>query len=309
MILCCGESLIDMIPSATADGQSCFVPHPGGAVFNTAIALGRLGVDAGLLTGLSSDLFGVQLRQALDDSHVDTRHAVSTDRPTTLAFVALRDGQASYSFFDENSALRMLSNEEIPALDPDIGCLFFGGISLASEPCADTFASLLAREGETRLTMLDPNIRPSFIADEGRFRDRVKRMMELSDIVKISDEDLDWLVPRPLKFREKLESILELGPSLVVATQGSAGAIAMSSAGIDVETPAVKAEVVDTVGAGDTFNAGFLAGLSRQDKLSRAGIAELSDTELESALGLGSAAAAVTVSRAGANPPWERELM
>ena len=116
-------------------------------------------------------------------------------------------------------------------------------------------------------------------------------------------------MPRPLKFREKLESILELGPSLVVATQGSAGAIAMSSAGIDVETPAVKAEVVDTVGAGDTFNAGFLAGLFRQDKLSRAGIAELSDTELESALGLGSAAAAVTVSRAGANPPWERELM
>lgn len=309
MMLCCGESLIDMIPSDTADGRSCFVPHPGGAVFNTAIALGRLGVDAGLLTGLSSDLFGVQLRQALEDSHVDTRFAVSTDRPTTLAFVALQDGQASYSFFDENSALRMLSDEEIPALDPEIDCLFFGGISLASEPCADTFASLLAHEGETRLTMLDPNIRPSFIVDEGRFRGRIKRMMEMCDIVKVSDEDLDWLVPRPPAIRERLQSILELGPSLVVATMGSAGAIALSSAGIDVETPAVNAEVVDTVGAGDTFNAGFLAGLSRQNRLSRAGIGELSDTELEFALGLGSAAAAVTVSRAGANPPWERELV
>lgn len=309
MILCCGEALIDMLPSQTADGQSCFVPHPGGAVFNTAIALGRLGVDAGLLTGLSSDLFGLQLRRSLKCSHVDTRHAVSTERPTTLAFVALQDGQASYSFFDENSALRMLSDEEIPALDPEIDCLFFGGISLASEPCADTFARLLAREGETRLAMLDPNIRPSFIADEGRFRGRVKRMMEKCDIVKVSDEDLDWLVPRPQTIREQLQSILGLGPSLVVATMGSAGAIAMSSAGIDVETPAVNADVVDTVGAGDTFNAGFLAGLSRQNKLSRSGIEELSDAELESALGLGSAAAAVTVSRAGANPPWNRELV
>ncbi|MXY33276.1 MAG: carbohydrate kinase, partial [Boseongicola sp. SB0664_bin_43] len=97
-------------------------------------------------------------------------------------------------------------------------------------------------------------------------------------------------------------------PSLVVATRGSAGAIAMSSSGIAVETPAVDAEVVDTVGAGDTFNAGFLAGLSRLNKLSRVGIARLSGADLESALGLGSAAAAVTVSRAGANPPWEREL-
>lgn len=309
MILCCGEALIDMIPSQTADGRSCFVPYPGGAVFNTAIALGRLGVDAGLLTGLSSDLFGLLLRKALEDSHVDTRFAVSTGRPTTLAFVALQDGHASYSFFDENSALRMMSGEEIPALDPEIDCLFFGGISLASEPCADTFANVLAREGETRLAMLDPNIRPAFIADEGRFLDRIKRMMEICDIVKVSDEDLDWLVPRPQKIREKLQSILELGPSLVVATQGSAGAIAMSSAGIDVETPAVKADVVDTVGAGDTFNAGFLAGLSRQNKLSLAGIAELSEAELESALCLGSAAAAVTVSRAGANPPWEGELV
>lgn len=309
MILCCGESLMDMIPSETADGQACFVPHPGGAVFNTAIALGRLGVDAGLLTGLSSDLFGAQLRQALEDSHVDTRFAVSTDRPTTLAFVALRDGQASYSFFDENSALRMLSAEEIPPLDPEIDCLFFGGISLASEPCADTFASLLAREAETRLAMLDPNIRPSFIADEGRFRSRLKRMMERCDIVKVSDEDLDWLVPRPLTIREKLQSILELGPSLVLATQGRAGAIGMSAAGSDVESSAVMVDVVDTVGAGDTFNAGFLAGLSRQNKLSRAGIGELTDAELESALGLGSAAAAVTVSRAGANPPWEREMV
>ena len=308
MILCCGEALIDMIPAKTVGGEACFVPHPGGAVFNTAIALGRLGVDAGLLTGLSSDLFGSQLLQALKDSQVDTRCAISTDRPTTLAFVALKDGQASYAFFDENSALRMFGDEEIPALDLEIGCLFFGGISLASEPCADTFAGLLEREGGSRAVMLDPNIRPTFIADEFRFRDRIRCMMNMCDVVKISDEDLDWLDPRSLMIQEKLQAILKHGPSLVVATRGSAGALAMTSSGIEVETPAAAAEVVDTVGAGDTFNAGFIAGLARQDKLSQSGIAALSGTELESALGLGTAAAAVTVSRAGANPPWAWEL-
>lgn len=308
MILCCGEALIDMIPSETSDGRTCFVPFPGGSVFNTAVALGRLGVDAGLLTGLSTDLFGIQLREFLTESNAGAGFSVTTDRPTTLAFVSLRGGQASYSFFDENSAVRMLNATEIPALDSSVECLFFGGISLAGEPCADTLADLLEREGSTRLTMLDPNIRPTFICDESRFRDRIRRMMERCDIVKTSEEDLDWLFPKRQPIHEKLRSIRELGPSLVLATEGSSGATALLSTGVEVAVPSVKTEVVDTVGAGDTFNAGFLAGLARTGSLSRKGISSLSVDELESALNLGSAAAAVTVSRAGANPPWENEL-
>ena len=309
MILCCGEALVDMIPSETPDGRSCFVPYPGGAVFNTAVALGRLGVETSLLTGLSTDLFGIQLRQSLSESKVDTTFAISTDRPTTLAFVTLNDGQASYCFFDENSAVRMLNSSEIPTLDPGIDCLFFGGISLASEPCAETLSGLLSREGDSRLTMLDPNIRPLFINDEERFRGRMEHMMGRCDIVKVSDEDLNWLLPdESLPVIEKLRSIIGLGPSLVLMTQGGSGTIALSSTGTKVVVPSVKTRVVDTVGAGDTFNAGFLAGLARMDKLSQTGVSELSDTELESAVTLGSAAAAVTVSRAGANPPWKSEL-
>ena len=104
MILCCGEALVDMIPSPTVAGPDGFVPLAGGAVFNTAIALGRLGVRTGMLTGLSNDMFGQQLSEALKASNVDTFHVATSDRPTTLAFVRLQDGHATYSFFDENSA-------------------------------------------------------------------------------------------------------------------------------------------------------------------------------------------------------------
>ncbi len=308
MILCCGEALIDMIPSETSEGHACFMPHPGGAVFNTAIALGRLGVASSLLTGLSNDLFGDQLRAALLESNVGTEFSVATGRPTTLAFVALNDGQASYSFFDENSAVRMLGDNEIPAIDPEIDCLFFGGISLASEPCANTFASLLERERKSRLTMIDPNIRPHFIRDADRFQARITRMIGGCDIVKLSDEDLEWLFPENLPIHDKALMTLSLGPSLVLVTRGGEGAFALSSSGIELTARAVRTQVVDTVGAGDTFNAGFLAGLSRGGNLSRDAVSEISDAELQSALELGSAAAAVTVSRAGANPPWESEI-
>ena len=111
MILCCGEALIDMIPVETSGGDA-FVPHSGGAIFNTAIALGRLGGSASMVTGLSDDLFGQQLRDGLEASHVDTSLVIASDRPTTLAFVKLVDGHASYVFYDENSAGRMIQSDE-----------------------------------------------------------------------------------------------------------------------------------------------------------------------------------------------------
>ena len=166
MILCCGEALIDMIAEPTVSGAQGFVPHSGGAVFNTAIALGRLGAPAGMLTGLSRDMFGQQLAQALKDSHVDGSQVVLSDRPTTLAFVQLQDGHATYSFVDENSAGRMLRPEDMPDQLTATSALYFGGISLACEPCADAYAALLDRHGAERAVMIDPNIRPGFIQDQ-----------------------------------------------------------------------------------------------------------------------------------------------
>ncbi len=308
MILCCGEALIDMVAAPSLDGPDGFVPHSGGAVFNTAIALGRLGARAGMLTGLSRDMFGDQLADALKASDVDTTHIIRSDRPSTLAFVKLEDGQASYSFFDENSAGRMIRPEDMPELPSDITALFFGGISLASDPSASAYAALLERHGGSRAVMIDPNIRPLFITDADGYRRRMAAMISQADIVKVSDEDLDWLNPAPLTQAEKISAMLDTGPSVVIVTQGAEGAIATLSDGTSIAVPAVKTNVVDTIGAGDTFNAGFLAKLSELDLLTPEALGTLDPDALRDAMTYGARVAAITVSRAGANPPWANEL-
>ena len=308
MILCCGEALIDMVAAPSLDGPDGFVPHSGGAVFNTAIALGRLGARAGMLTGLSHDMFGDQLADALKASDVDTTHIIRSDRPSTLAFVKLEDGQASYSFFDENSAGRMIRAEDMPELPSDVTALFFGGISLASDPSASAYAALLDRQGGSRAVMIDPNIRPLFITDAEGYRRRMAAMIRQADIVKVSDEDLNWLNPAPLTQAEKISAMLDTGPSVVIVTQGAEGAIATLADGTSIAVPAVKTNVVDTIGAGDTFNAGFLAKLSELGLLTPEALGTLDPDALRDAMTYGARVAAITVSRAGANPPWANEL-
>ena len=310
MILCCGEALIDMIPTPTPTtaGPDGFVPHAGGAVFNTAIALGRLGAQVGMLSGLSSDMFGRQLVDGLKASHVDVSHLVVSDRPTTLAFVRLVGGHATYDFYDENSAGRMITPGDMPALSAEVSALYFGGISLACEPGADAYADLLARNAEGRAVMIDPNIRPGFIKDIERYRQRLDRMLALSDIVKVSDEDLNWINPAPLSLRDKVTELLAKGPSVVILTRGGEGATGYLANGEEVQVPAVKAEIVDTVGAGDTFNAGVLAKMSELGQLHKSALATLSPEVLTEALAYGARVAAVTVSRAGANAPWVEEI-
>ncbi|WP_071673733.1 carbohydrate kinase family protein [Nioella nitratireducens] len=309
MILCCGEALIDMIPKPTVEGgQEGFVPHSGGAVFNTAIALGRLGTQVGMVTGLSSDMFGQQLTSALQASHVDTSRVIRSDRPTTLAFVKLTDGHATYFFFDENTAGRLIAPDDLPSLSGDVSALFFGGISLAVDPCADTYATLLDREGASRAVMLDPNIRPGFIKDVDRYRARLAAMLAGTDIVKVSDEDLNWIFPGPESLADKLDQMRATGPKVVLLTRGGEGATGYLADGRAVAVAAPKVQTVDTVGAGDTFNAGVLASLSEQGCLTKDGIAALTEPQIRAALDLAARAAAVTVTRAGANPPWREEI-
>jgi len=305
MILCCGEALIDMLPARTADGAAAFVPHPGGAVFNTAIALGRLGTPAGFVCGLSTDLFGARLAQALAASGVDHTLCPRSDRPTTLAFVSLVDGQARYAFYDENTALRALTPADLPALPAGVRALFFGGISLVGEPCGSGFEALSTRAGE-RVVMLDPNIRPGFVRDESGYRARLARMIARADILKLSDEDLRWLAPGASE-DEAVVALRAAGPALVLLTRGGRGAEAHHSGGV-LRMPAVPVRVVDTVGAGDTFNAGLLAGLDRAGALTRDAMRALPDTVLHGAMRLAVRAAAITASRPGADPPLAGEL-
>ena len=306
MILCCGEALIDMLPRTTTLGEPAFAPHAGGAVFNTAIALGRLGAPTGFFSGLSTDLMGEILTTTLTASKVDTSLAARSNRPTTLAFVKLVNGQATYAFYDENTAGRLLSPADLPTLPARVNTLFFGGISLVNDPAAATYEALQARESGTRVTMIDPNIRPGFITDQAPYRARISRMMARADIVKLSDEDLHWLMGAG-DLTRLARQIIATGPSLVFLTEGAKGARAVTATQ-DRFVAAQKVTVADTVGAGDTFNAGVLAALHRAKALHKPALATLPDATLDAALTLGTHAAAVTVSRAGANPPWADEL-
>ncbi len=245
------------------------------------------------------------LIDALAQSGVDARPAIRSDRPTTLAFVELTDGQARYAFYDENTAGRMLMPGDMTAPGPDVTALFFGGISLMVEPCGGAYEALALAETGQRAVMLDPNIRPGFIRDEAAYRARIDRMIAAADIVKLSDEDLHWL--RGAGDAASLaRGIIRMGPALVCITEGARGVTGYTATGAR-HAAASRVAVVDTVGAGDTFNAGLLAGLHDHDAL-RPGLPDLDDATLDAALSLGARAAAITVSRAGANPPRRDEL-
>lgn len=308
MILCVGESLIDMISTEDATGSIAFVPHSGGAIFNTAIALGRLGASTALLSGLSRDMFGQQLYNALELSRVDRNYLIFSDRPTTLAFVRITNGEAVYSFFDENTAGRMLSIDDMPDLSDEVSALYCGGISLACEPGATAYEHIITQANSDRVVMLDPNIRASFIQDVPRYRQRLERMMSLADIVKVSVEDLNWIRPEPLPLGEKVSSIMNEYEVILIVTNGSEGATGYLPNGSHVSIKPEPVAVIDTVGAGDTFNAGVLAMLHHLDLLTKSRLSRLSLQTLEQAMMFGAKTAAISVSRAGANPPWAEEL-
>ena len=306
MIVCCGEALIDMLPRTLPDDSAVLLPATGGAVYNTAVALGRLGVKTGFFSGLSTDMFGRQLVADLAESGVDASFCARSARPTTLAFVELTDGHARYTFYDEGTAGRMLAESDLPDFGDDIEALHFGAISLISEPCGGTYEALLERESPRRVISFDPNIRANFIPDAEAHRGRMRRMAARSDIVKVSDEDLAWIEPgRPAE--AAIGQWIAQGAAIVVMTMGEKGARAFTAHG-DVHVPILPVDVVDTVGAGDSFDAGLLAGLQQQGLLSKKALLEIGEAQLERALQLAARVASIVVSRAGANPPWMREL-
>ncbi len=305
-ILCCGDALIDMLPRELADGTKVLLPATGGAIFNTAIALGRMGLPTRFFSGISTDLFGRQLDAALADAGVDTSLCVRSDRPTTLAFVELVEGNASYSFYDQQTAGRMLSARDLPDVADDVDALHFGGLSLAKEPCAEAYEALLMRETPHRVISLDPNIRAGAIDDHEAHRALIERLIARSDIVKVSDEDLSWIAsgePAP----KVIERWIAGGTSIVVVTKGARGTTAFTARD-EVSVDARQVAVVDTVGAGDGFDAGFLAGLHQLGRLTKSALASIDKGAVSRALELGAEVASVIVSRRGADAPWRHEL-
>ena len=293
-VVVCGEGLVDLVPV----GEN-FSPKLGGGPFNVAIALGRLGSDVGFVSRLSLDAFGDRMIDSLAASNVDTTGVERGPEPTTLAVVNLAaDGGARYSFYLEGTADRQFA---LPKL-PSARAFSFGTLSLVLEPGASAYEAMLHEaHARGRLTMVDPNIRPAVISDPEAYRRRFRSWLPAIDILKVSDDDAKWL--GSVDGAEWLDE----GVGAVLLTRGGDG-VRLITEQLDVSVSAPAVDVADTIGAGDTVHGALLAYLDRHDALDAAVVRGFSEADWSAALTFAARAAAVTVSRPGANPPLSREL-
>jgi fructokinase len=301
VIAVCGEALVDLVPS-DASGR-VYEALPGGSPANTAVALSRLGVPTLMLARLSRDASGRLLREHLLSNGVDLSRAVSADEASSIALVRLaEDGSAEYRFLLEGTADWQWTADELSALPPSVVALHTGSLALARTPAVEDF---LGRARSSATVSLDPNLRPSLIDDLDATRAAVQRWLGLADVLKASTEDLALLYPGedPVDVARRWA---RSGPALVVITCAADGAFAVTGDTL-VRRPARPAVVIDTVGAGDTFTAGLLEHLHTARRLGGR-LPGLTTAELTAALDRGLQAAAVTVSRPGADPPWASEV-
>lgn len=307
MFLVCGEALFDFfLESEAGPAASTYAARAGGSPFNVAIGLARLGQASGLLTGLSTDLLGQRLSRVLADEGVSTAYAIPTDRPTTLSLVGLDTaGVPAYQFYDNGSADTGVVEDDLPAIGADVAGLHFGSYSLAAVPVADAMAAL-ARANRHRFISVDPNVRPTVEPDMDVWRERMRVLFPLADLVKISAEDLELL--RPGTAPESLAAdLVGSGVKLVVVTDGSDAAMGWTASGLHASAVPPKVKVIDTVGAGDTFQAALLARLLRGGDPGAA-LDALDVDGLAALLGYAARAAAITCSRRGADLPRASEL-
>jgi fructokinase len=306
MILVCGEALIDFFPT---DGGTdlAFEGRLGGSPYNVAVGLARLGARSAFFGGLSRDVFGQRLSASLAAEGVDLTHAVYGDASSTVSFVVLSpDGVASYAFLGEGAADRMVGEADLPDLAAEVAAIHVGSFSTLVEPVGSTLAALVARESGRRLVSYDPNIRPTVIPDLDRWRARIAAWLPHVHLLKISEEDLALVHPGADP-EAVAADWLAAGVRLVVLTRGAAGAVAWTRR-CRVAVPGVPVDVVDTVGAGDTFQAALLAGLSEAGALARDAVGELDERALGKALSAAAAAAAITCARRGADLPRRAEV-
>lgn len=298
-----GEALIDMIPT----GEVTFEARAGGSPANVAVAAARLGCAATFLGGLSTDRWGRMLADHLHGAGVATDLAPRSERPTAVAFVDLAaDGNATYRFLWEGTADRAVTLDDLP---PDLGATTWLQVGSVSAAFADTFEvvdGLVQRERPRRLVSCDPNVRVMVHGDDPAVADRLSRVTRTADLVKCSDEDLEFLLGS-IAPDEAISRLLDGGAGVVAITRGAAGAVIAAAAGTVVIDP-VAVATVDTVGAGDTFMAALLAGLCDAGVRTRD---HLHDVDLDALQAVGTfaaTAASVTVGRAGADPPMRADL-
>jgi fructokinase len=297
-----GEALIDLVGQR---GGRTLAAHPGGSPANVALGLARLGVPVTLKTRLGRDAFGEMISAHLEASGVRVDGGPKAGVSTSLAIATLAAGIASYDFRIDWDV------EALAPLPIETRCLHTGSLATVLPPGKASVVDLVEREHKRgRVTVsYDPNVRPALLGDAARARPDIERLVALSDVVKASDEDLRWLYPdRPDE--DVAQAWLASGPALVVVTRGGAGVYAVS-AGLELHRRAVPLDLVDTVGAGDSFTSGLLDGLHRADLVGgarRDALAAIDEATLGSVVDAAALIAAITCSRPGADPPTRAEV-
>jgi fructokinase len=301
LIVVCGEALIDVIHNG--DGTERAVP--GGGPFNTARALARLGVPTSFLGHLSDDPFGRELAELLKSDGANLDLATFGPERTTMALADVdSEGLAEYQFEVQGTSAPQLTLSMLPdRLSPEVNALHLGTLGMVLEPMASTLVEFIHRERDARVVMLDPNVRAGLIPDDV-YRERLRDAVCRSTIVKASEDDLAWMFPG-VGYRDAVEQLLASGVRLVVVTLGSAGSFG-AHRDLRISVEAVPVDVVDTIGAGDAFGAALLAWLHDNGHLEQD--LTLESDQLLAALQYACAAAAITCSRAGAEPPWKHEM-
>lgn len=292
-----GEALIDLVPHADQ-----LAAHPGGGPYNTARTLARLDQDVHYLGCLSDDGFGATLRARLEEDGVRLDTVVPTAKPTTLALAEVdASGAATYRFYtDGTSAPSVTPAEALAALPDTVDILHVGTLGLVMEPIASALQAVVEAVADRALVMVDPNCRPSFIADRDAYRDRLQRTLRHAHVVKVSGDDLEYLTPG----LGVAEAARALGVPVALVTLGGDGALIVG-AETEEQVQAPRITVVDTIGAGDAFGGGFLAywakaGLS---------VSDLGDPDaVRAATRFACVVAARTCERAGASPPRSSDL-
>jgi fructokinase len=307
MFMVCGEALMDVFSAGDSAEGVTLDARVGGSPFNVARGLARLGCEVGFLSALSTDFLGERLMAALRAEGVDTRCVARLAAPTTLSLVGVdAQGAPAYAFHGHGCADRQLRPELLADLPAAVQALHFGSYAMVVEPTGGTLRALAAAERGRRLIAYDPNVRLNVEPDLERWRATVEGMAASADLVKVSAEDLELLYPGQ-SAADVAQRWLSLGSTLVVVTRGGDGALAWR-AGEQLQVSAPATAVVDTVGAGDTFQAALLAALGRCDALRSQALAELDPQRLQQALAYAARAAALTCSRRGADMPRAAEL-
>ncbi|NDH48916.1 MAG: carbohydrate kinase [Acidimicrobiia bacterium] len=289
-IFVAGEALIDLIPDALGNRTA----KVGGGPANTAKAIARLGYSTSFIGGISSDEYGRAIEAELISSGVDLSLVYRGNESTALAIATLDgSGAAKYEFELDGTASFAFHESWLPRGEADV--IHIGSVATMLEPGA----SELWKWATTKKApiVFDPNVRPSIESDRDRYRASVERWIDIAAVVKLSEDDLDWLYGH----ESVVHSWLERGVSIVVVTRADKGMTAIG-ASFSVDVPAVPVTVVDTVGAGDTIGAVLVEGLLEY------GLSGLNGGNLSTVLERAARAAAITCSRAGANPPWKAEL-